>query len=163
MIEKLEACSLNRNSLKLLNDYKLLKITKTAREYRLFAQVLVYSKERCTSRIYRILRPLVFNTFINGLLMFIDNYKIGDFGDNKTLNSIQDEFEKQKGLLTSFSPVISLNLETSSQNFLNFSFNAFAILVQNFKAILTASPKWLTSNQEHPTKNWFSWYNFHKI
>ena len=73
--------------------------------------------------------------------MFIDNYKIGDFGDNKTLNSIQDEFEKQKGLLTSFSPVISLNLETSFQNFLNFSFNAFAILVQNFKAILTASPK----------------------
>lgn len=110
MIEKLEACSLNRNSLKLLNDYILFKITKTAREYRLFTQVMVYSKERCTSRIYRILRPLVFNTFINGLLMFIDNYKIGDFGDNKTLNSIQDEFEKQKGLLTSFSPVTSLNL-----------------------------------------------------
>ena len=39
----------------------------------------------------------------------------------------------------SFSPVTSTNVGISPLNFLNFSFNPFATLVLNFKAILSAS------------------------
>ena len=48
---------------------------------------------------------------------------------------------------TSFSPVTSTNVRFSPQNF---SFNAFARLVQNFKFVRSASPKLLNLNQDHP-------------
>ena len=50
---------------------------------------------------------------------------------------------------TSFSPVTSTNVRFSPQNF---SFNAFARLVQNFKFVRSASPKLLNLNQDHPSK-----------
>ena len=50
---------------------------------------------------------------------------------NTCLNSERWE-EGKKTLPTSFSPVTSTKVEISSQNFLTFSFNPFAILVQNF-------------------------------
>ena len=53
---------------------------------------------------------------------------------------------------TSFSPVTSTNVGISYQNFLTFSFNLFVKLVQNFKAIPSASPKLLNLNQDHPSK-----------
>ena len=53
---------------------------------------------------------------------------------------------------TSFSPVTSTNVRCGPQNFLTFSANPFAILVQNFKFVLSASPKLLNLNQDHPSK-----------
>ena len=53
---------------------------------------------------------------------------------------------------TSFSSIISTNVGISSQNFLTFSFNSFATLVQNFKAIPSGSPKLLNLNQGNPAK-----------
>ena len=52
----------------------------------------------------------------------------------------------------SFSPVSSTKAEISPKNFLNFSFNLFKALVQNFKAIPSASLKLLNLKQEHPSK-----------
>ena len=48
---------------------------------------------------------------------------------------------------TSFSSVTSANVGISPPNFLNFSFNSFATLV-----LLSASPKLLNLNQDHPSK-----------
>ena len=83
------------------------------------------------------------------------------------LNSIQDGGggggRGQKGPPTSFSPVTSTNVGICLLNFLTFSFNAFATLLQNFKAILSASPKLLNLNQDHPSKKWFFWSNPYKI
>ena len=53
---------------------------------------------------------------------------------------------------TSFSSVTSANVRISSQNFLTFSFNLFATLVQNFKFAPSASLKLLNLNQDHPSK-----------
>ena len=53
---------------------------------------------------------------------------------------------------TSFFPETSTNVRTSPQNFLTSSFNPFATLVENFKAIHTASPKLLNLNQDQPAK-----------
>ena len=58
----------------------------------------------------------------------------------------------KKGLPTSFSFLISTNVEISPKNFLTFSFNPFATLVQNFKAISSPSPKLLNLNQGNPSK-----------
>ena len=49
----------------------------------------------------------------------------------------------QKGPPTSFLPVTSTNAGFDPQNFLTFSFNPFATLVQNFKFVPSASPKLL--------------------
>ena len=54
--------------------------------------------------------------------------------------------------LTNFSPVTTTNVGISLQNFLTFSFNPFATMVQNFKAIRRASPKLLNSEQRPPCK-----------
>ena len=62
----------------------------------------------------------------------------------------------QKGLPTSFSPVTSTNVRFGPQNFLTFSFNPFATLVQNFKFAPSASPKLLNLNQDHALKKRFS-------
>ena len=51
---------------------------------------------------------------------------------------------------TSFSPVTSANVGFGPQNFLAFSFNPFATLVQSFKFVRSASPKLLNLNQDHP-------------
>ena len=53
---------------------------------------------------------------------------------------------------TSFSPVTSTNVKISPQNFLTFSFNPFATLMQNFKFVLSASSKLLKLSQDHPSK-----------
>ena len=63
---------------------------------------------------------------------------------------------EQKGPTTSFSPVTFTNVGSNRQNFQTSSFNPFATLVQNFKAIPSASPKLLSLNQEHPSKKLFS-------
>ena len=51
---------------------------------------------------------------------------------------------------TSFSRVTSTNVGFGPKNFLTFSFNPFATLVQNFKFVPSASPKLLNLN--HPSK-----------
>ena len=53
---------------------------------------------------------------------------------------------------TSFSPVTSTNLGFGPQNFLTFSFDPFATLVQNFKFVPGASLKLLNLNQDHLSK-----------
>ena len=53
---------------------------------------------------------------------------------------------------TSFSPVTPTNVGFGPQDFMTFSFNPFAILVQNFKFVPSASPKLLNLNQDHPSK-----------
>ena len=58
----------------------------------------------------------------------------------------------QKGLSTSFFHVASTNVENYPKYFLIFSFNLFATLVCNFKAIPSASPKLLNLKQDHPSK-----------
>ena len=81
-----------------------------------------------------------------------------------SFNPIQDEGGvEQKGLSTSFSPVISTNLGISPQNFLTFSFNPLATLVQNLKAIPSASPKLLNLTNTTPQKKQFFWSNPYKI
>ena len=69
----------------------------------------------------------------------------------------------QKGLHSSFSPVTSTNVRISPQNFLIFSFNPFATLIYNVKAIRDAGPKLLNLNQDYPSKKWFFWSNSNKI
>ena len=49
-------------------------------------------------------------------------------------------------------PVTSTNVEFGPKNFLTFSFNPFATLVQNFKFVPSANPKLLNLNQDHPSK-----------
>ena len=59
----------------------------------------------------------------------------------------------QKGIPpTSFFPVTSTNVECGPQNFLTFSFNPFATLVQNFKFVPSVNLKLLNLNQDHPSK-----------
>ena len=53
---------------------------------------------------------------------------------------------------TSFSPVTSTNLGFGPKNFLTFSFDPFATLVQNFKFVPGASPKLLNLNLDHLSK-----------
>ena len=68
-------------------------------------------------------------------------------------NPIQDGGGKKPPLPpTSFSPVTSTNVGFGPQNFLTFSFNPFATLVQNFKFVPSVSPKLLNLNQDHPSK-----------
>ena len=64
---------------------------------------------------------------------------------------------------TSFPPVTSANVGFGHQNFLTFSFNPFATLVQNFKFVPSASPNLLNFNQDHPSKKRFFWSNPYKI
>ena len=69
------------------------------------------------------------------------------------INPIQDRLggggAKRSPPLTSFSPVTSTNLGFGPKNFLTFSFNPFATLLQNFKFPASASPKLLNLNQDH--------------
>ena len=57
----------------------------------------------------------------------------------------------------------STNARIILQNFLTFSFNPFDRLVQNFKFIPSAAPKFLNLNQDHPSKKGFFWSNPYKI
>ena len=70
-------------------------------------------------------------------------------------NPIQDGGSKSLPTTTSFSPATSTNIGISLQNFLTFSFNTFATLVWNLRAITSASPKLLSLTQDHPWKKWF--------
>ena len=58
----------------------------------------------------------------------------------------------KKAPSTSFSPVTSTNVGFGPQKFLNFSFNPFATLVQNFNFVLSATPKLFNLNQDHLSK-----------
>ena len=58
----------------------------------------------------------------------------------------------KKAPLTSFSPVTSTNVGFGPQNFLTFSFNPFATLLQNVKFVPSTSPKLLNLNQDHPSE-----------
>ena len=51
-----------------------------------------------------------------------------------------------------FSPAISRNVGISPQNCVTFSFDPFAILLKDFNAIPSASPKLLNLNQDYPLK-----------
>ena len=65
---------------------------------------------------------------------------------------------------TSFSSVTSTNVGISPQNFPSKRvLNPFATLVSNVKFIPNTSPKVLTLNQEHPSKNWLFWSTSYKI
>ena len=69
------------------------------------------------------------------------------------LNPIQDGGGGgAKRTPTSFSPVTSTNVGFGPQNFLTFSFNPFATLVQNFKFVPSASLKLWNLNQDHHSK-----------
>ena len=71
---------------------------------------------------------------------------------NTLFNPIQDGRAGKKAPTTSFSPVTFTNVGFGPQNFLAFSFNPFATLVQNVKFVPSASPKLLNLNQDHPSK-----------
>ena len=58
----------------------------------------------------------------------------------------------KKTLPTSFSPVTSTKVGISPKNFLTFSSNPYATLVQNFKFAPSTSPKLLNLNQDYPSK-----------
>ena len=66
-------------------------------------------------------------------------------------NPIQDRGGK-KAPPTSFFPVTSRNVGIGPYNFLTFTFNLFATLMQTFKLVPSASPKLLNLNQDHPSK-----------
>ena len=68
----------------------------------------------------------------------------------KIFNPIQDGGTKSFPPLT---PVTSINVEISPQNFLTFSFNPFATMVQSFKTIPSASTKLLNLNPGHLQKS----------
>ena len=59
----------------------------------------------------------------------------------------------QKSQPNHISPVTSTNVRFGSRNFLTFSVNTFATLVQNFKFVPSASFKLLNLNQHRPSKN----------
>ena len=54
--------------------------------------------------------------------------------------------------MSGFSSVTSTKVGLGPQNFLTFSFNPFATLMQNFKFVPSASLKLLNLNQDHPSK-----------
>ena len=95
----------------------------------------------------------------NGVFSFNSehNHPSRDFSEENRAcsltNPIQDEGRKM--LPTSFSPVTSTIVKISPLNYLTFIFNPFVILVQNFKAIPSASPKLLNLNKDHPSKKVF--------
>ena len=68
-----------------------------------------------------------------------------------SINLVQDGGGAKRPPI-SFSTLTSTNVGISTQILLTFSFNPFAILVQNVKAIANASPKLLNLNQEYPSK-----------
>ena len=56
--------------------------------------------------------------------------------------------DEQQGFLASFSPGTFPNVEINPQNFLTFSFNPFATLLQIFNDIPGTSPILLSLNQD---------------
>ena len=72
--------------------------------------------------------------------------------DLTAINPIQDGGRSKKASPTGFSHVTSSNVGIGPLNFLTFSFNPFATLVQNFKFLPSASPKLLNLNQDHSSK-----------
>ena len=66
----------------------------------------------------------------------------------------------QKNAFTNFYPLTFPNVRVSP---LNFSSNLFATLLENFKAILSASPKLSHLNQDHSSQKYFFRSNPYKI
>ena len=85
-----------------------------------------------------------------------------DFSYSYPRNPIQDGGPKSPPP-TSFSSVTFAKVRISPQNFLTFSFNIFATLVQNFNFVPSASPKLLNLNQDRPSKKRFFWSSPYKI
>ena len=74
---------------------------------------------------------------------------------DSVFNPIQDGRGKragQKGPANSFFPLTSTNVGIGPYNFLTFSFNPFATIVQNFNFAPSASPKLLNLNKDHSSK-----------
>ena len=71
--------------------------------------------------------------------------------ESQHVNPIEDGRAKRLPT-TRFSPGTSTKVGFGPQNFLAFSFNSFATLVQNFKFVPSASPKLLNLNQDQPSK-----------
>ena len=74
--------------------------------------------------------------------------------DYRSINPIQNGGGKERGGGGPKKPP-STNARIILQNFLTFSFNPFGRLVQNFKFIPSAAPKFLNLNQDHPSKKGF--------
>ena len=73
--------------------------------------------------------------------------------DYRSINPIQNGGVKEKGGGAGVQKKPpSTNARIILQNFLTFSFNPFGRLVQNFKFIPSAAPKFLNLNQDHPSK-----------
>ena len=69
----------------------------------------------------------------------------------------------QKNVFTDFYPLTFPNVRVSPHNSLNFSSNLFATLLENFKAIPSASPKLSDLNQDHSSQKYFFRSNPYKI
>ena len=74
-----------------------------------------------------------------------------------------DIYYQAKKLFQLLIQATSTNVRISSKNFLTYSFNPFATLVQNFKFAPSASPKLLYLNQDHTSKKQFFLSNPYKM
>ena len=99
---------------------------------------------------------MLVNLNLNQLILLLKTVHWRCFQFFNGINPIQDEAVWEgggkKALPTSFLSVTSTDVEFGRQNFLNFSFNPFAWLVQNSKFVLSANPKLLSLNQDWPSK-----------
>ena len=78
------------------------------------------------------------------------------FGQLPTLFRMWSQPRAPTPFPTCFSPITSANVGIIHPKNLTFSFNPYATLVQNPKAISSASPKLLNLNKDHPSKNGLS-------
>ena len=126
-----------------------------------------------------ILGPLLFLLYINDffsnsskltLIMLSDhtNLFISDSNTENLFETMNEELRKvaiwfrvgggdggYQKMSTNFSPAISRNVGISPQNCVIFSFDPFAILLKDFNAVPSASPKLLNLNRDHPSKKGF--------
>ena len=99
----------------------------------------------------------LFEKIVNGfqLLIIFTKCYILDVGQGSEYSSnlyMQKKDEKCPPPPYQFSPVTSLNVRISPQNFLTFAFHSFATLLLDFKAIRSTSSNFLGLNLDHPSK-----------